>query len=321
MQFKDYYEVLGVPRDAPAEAVKKAYRQLARKFHPDVNQAPEAEARMKDVNEAYAVLSDAERRAAFDQLLARGARAGQDFQPPPDWDSGFEFSGRGFSDAEAAGYSDFFAELFGRMGGAQAHSSHRGDGAAFRARGEDHHAKFMLDVEDAFRGTRRQVTLRAPQVDAAGRVTLAERTLDVQIPKGVREGQMIRLAGQGSPGFGGGPAGDLFLEVRFNPHGRFAVHGRDLAVELPVAPWEAALGAVVPVAMPDARTLNVRVPAGAQSGGTLRVRGQGLPGEPPGDLALTVRVVLPAAASPRAKEIYETMARELAFDPRVRAGA
>ncbi|MDH5287683.1 MAG: DnaJ domain-containing protein [Betaproteobacteria bacterium] len=321
MQFKDYYEVLGVPRDATAEAIKKAYRGLARKHHPDVSKAPDAEARMKEVNEAYAVLSDAERRAAFDQLLARGARAGQDFQPPPGWDSGFEFSGSGFSDAEAAGYSDFFAELFGRMGGAHARPGHRAGGAEFRARGEDHHAAIQLDIEDAFRGARRQVTLRAPQVDAQGRVTLAERTLDVQIPKGVREGQMIRLAGQGSPGFGGGPAGDLFLEVRFNPHGRFAVRGRDLAVELPVAPWEAALGAAVPVAMPDGRTLNVRVPAGAQSGGSLRVRGQGLPGDPPGDLELTLRVVLPGAASPRAKELYETMARELAFDPRARAGA
>jgi curved DNA-binding protein len=321
MQFKDYYEVLGVPRDATAEAVKKAYRRLARKFHPDVNQAPEAEGRMKELNEAYAVLSDTERRAAFDQLLSRGARAGQEFQPPPDWDSGFEFSGRGFSPEEAAGFSDFFAEMFGRMGGARARPGFGAEGAPFRARGEDHHAKIALDVEDAFRGARRQVTLRAPQVDEAGRVMLATRTLDVQIPKGVREGQMIRLAGQGSPGYAGGPAGDLYLEVHFHRHPRFAVHGRDLVVELPIAPWEAALGAVVPVAMPDGRTLNVRVPAGAQGGGTLRVRGQGIPGDPPGDLELALRIVLPSADSPRARELYETMARELAFDPRVRDGA
>lgn len=324
MQFRDYYEVLGVPRDATAEAIKKAYRSMARKFHPDVNKAPEAEARMKDVNEAYAVLSDPERRAAFDQLLARGARAGQEFQPPPDWDSGFEFSRRGFSDAEAADFSDFFAEIFGRMGGGHPHHAgfradgggFGGHGGGFRGRGEDHHAKVLLDVEDAFRGAVRQVTLRAPQVDAQGRVTLATRTLEVQIPKGVREGQLIRLAGQGSPGAGGGPAGDLFLEVGFQPHPRYTVHGRDLVVTLPVAPWEAALGAVVPVAMPDGRTLNVRVPAGAQTGGTLRVRGQGVPGDPPGDLELALRVVLPPADSPRAKDLYETMARDLAFDPR-----
>jgi len=324
VQFKDYYEVLGVARDAPADAIKKAYRQLARKYHPDVNKAPEAEARMKDVNEAYAVLSDPERRAAFDQLLARGARAGQEFQPPPDWDSGFEFSGRGFSDAEAADFSDFFAELFGRMGRGGARPGAAGfgaEGAGFRARGEDRHAKVMLEVEDAFRGARRQLSLRAPKLDADGRVTLATRTLDVQIPKGVREGQLIRLAGQGSPGLGGAPAGDLFLEVHFQPHGRYAVHGRDLVVELPVAPWEAALGAVVPVAMPDGRTLKVRVPAGARSGGTLRVRGEGVPGEPPGNLELTLRVVLPPADTPRAKELYEAMARDLPFDPRAGHGA
>ena len=317
MQFKDYYEVLGVPRDAPADAVKKAYRQLARKYHPDVNKAPEAEARMKDVNEAYAVLSDPERRAAFDQLLARGARAGQEFQPPPDWDSGFEFSGRGFSEAEAADFSDFFAEIFGRMGGGRgAARGFRPDGAGFQARGQDHHAKILLDIEDAFRGARRQVTLRAPQVDAQGRVTLASRTLDVQIPQGVREGQMIRLSGQGAPGVGGAPAGDLFLEVHFQPHDRYSVRGRDLVVELPLAPWEAALGAVVPVAMPGGETLKVRVPAGAQSGGTLRVRGKGLPGEPAGDLELALRVVLPPADTPQAKALYESMARELAFDAR-----
>jgi curved DNA-binding protein len=324
VEFKDYYEVLGVPRDATADQVKKAYRQLARKHHPDVNKAPEAEARMKDVNEAYAVLSDPERRAAFDQLLARGARAGQEFQPPPDWDTGFEYSGGRFSDAEAAQFSDFFAELFGRMGrgGPRAHAGVGGaDGAGFRARGEDHHAKILLDVEDAFRGARRQVSLRAPEVDAQGRVKLVERTLDVQIPKGVREGQLIRLAGQGSPGLGAGTAGDLFLEVHFHPHPRYTVHGRDLVIELPVTPWEAALGAAVPVSLPDGRRLNVRVPANAQSGGTLRVRGQGLPSDPPGDLELRLRVVLPRADTPRAKELYETMASELAFDPRTSGGA
>jgi curved DNA-binding protein len=320
VQFKDYYEVLGVPRDATADQVKKAYRKLARKYHPDVSKAPGAEAQMKDVNEAYAVLSDPQRRAAFDQLLARGARGGQEFQPPPDWDSGFEFSGGGFAPDGGADFSDFFSELFGRMGSARGRPGARAD-AGFHARGEDHHAKIMLDVEDAFRGARRQVTLRAPQVDDQGRVALATRTLDVQIPKGIREGQLIRLAGQGSPGLGGGPPGDLFLEVRFQPNARYAVHGRDLVAELPVAPWEAALGAVVPVPLPDGRTLNVRVPAGAQGGGKLRVRGQGLPADPPGDLELALRVVLPPADSPRAKELYETMARDLAFDPRARSGA
>jgi len=317
MQFKDYYEMLGVPRDASADAIKKAFRQLARKYHPDVSKAPDAEARMKEINEANAVLSDPERRAAYDQLLARGARGGQEFEPPPGWDAGFEFSGRG-SDADAADFSDFFAELFGRMGGA-AGARGAGFGAqsgGFRARGEDHHAKILLAIEDAFLGARRQVSLRAPELDPQGRVLLKTRTLDVQIPKGVREGQLIRLAGQGSPGMGNAPAGDLFLEVHFEPHPRYAVHGRDLRMELPVAPWEAALGAVVPVQLPHGGTLKVRLPAGAQGGRTLRVRGEGIPGDPPGDLELTVRVVLPKADTPRAKELYETMARELPFDPR-----
>jgi len=160
------------------------------------------------------------------------------------------------------------------------------------------------------------VSLRAPEMDPQGRVVLKTRTLDVQIPKGVREGQLIRLSGQGSPGIGGGAPGDLFLEVHFEPHPRYALHGRDLRMELPVAPWEAALGAVVPVTLPHGGTLKVRIPAGAQSGSGLRVRGEGVPGDPPGDLELTVRVVLPKADTPRAKELFESMARELPFDPR-----
>ena len=318
MQFKDYYDTLGVPRDASADAIKKAFRQLARKYHPDVSKAPDAEARMKEINEANAVLSDAERRAAYDQLLARGARGGQEFEPPPGWDAGFEFSGRGFPDGESADFSDFFAELFGRMGGA-AGARNAGFGGHARggpARGQDHHAKILLGIEDAFLGARRQVSLRAPEMDPQGRVVLKTRTLDVQIPKGVREGQLIRLSGQGSPGLGGGPAGDLFLEVHFEPHPRYALHGRDLRMELPVTPWEAALGAVVPVTLPHGGTLKVRIPAGAQSGSGLRVRGEGVPGDPPGDLELTVRVVLPKADTPRAKELFESMARELPFDPR-----
>jgi len=176
--------------------------------------------------------------------------------------------------------------------------------------------KIVLDLEDAWRGALRQISLRVPRLDAQGRVVLDTRTLDVQIPKGVREGQLIRLAGQGSPGLGRGPPGDLFLEVHFQPHSRFHAAGRDLLVDLPVAPWEAALGAVIPVALPDGSTLKVRIPAGAQSGRQLVVRGRGIPGSPPGDLELTVRVVLPPADTPRAKELYETMARELQFDPR-----
>ena len=312
LEFKDYYETLGVARDASADQVKKAYRKLARKYHPDVSKEPGAEARMKEVNEAYAVLSDPEKRAAYDQL-GRGYQPGQDFRPPPNWDAGFEFSGgRGFSGAEAADFSDFFAEIFGRMGG--------GPRGAAHARGSDHHAKILLDIEDSFTGATQQVSLRVPRTDANGRLVVDTRTLNVRIPKGIREGQIIRLAGQGAAGLGEGKAGDLLLEVHFKQHPRLRADGRDLIVKLPVAPWEAALGAVVPVQVPDG-TLNVRIPSGAQSGKQLRVRGRGLPSTPPGDLLLEIEVVLPDASTPKAREIYETMARDLAFDPRREAGA
>ncbi len=310
MQFKDYYQTLGVARDAKPEDIKKAFRKLARKYHPDVSKDPDAEARMKEVNEAYAVLSDPEKRAAYDQL-GKGYQPGQEFRPPPGWEGGFEFTHRGFSQAEAADFSDFFAELFGRMGGG-------GPGfraAGFRAQGEDQHATILLDLEDTFHGATRQISLRVPKRDDRDRITLETRTLNVQIPRGVREGQMIRLAGQGAPGQSGAPAGDLLLEVQFKPHPRFRIDGRDLRHTLLLAPWEAALGAVVSVDLPDG-PLKVRIPEGAQSGRQLRVRGRGIPANPPGDLLLDLQVVLPPADTPKGREFYETMARELAFDPR-----
>lgn len=317
MEFKDYYQIMGVPRDATADEIKKAFRKLARKYHPDVSREPDADARMKEVNEAHAVLSDPEKRAAYDQL-GRGYQPGQEFRPPPDWDAGFEFSGHGFSPGEAAGFSDFFSELFGRMGGAQGFAS--GQRTQFRARGEDHHAKVLLEIDDSFTGATRQISLRVPKSDEQGRVTLTTRTLNVRIPQGVHAGQIIRLAGQGSPGFGGAAAGDLMLEVAFKPHPRFRTQGRDLHLTLPVAPWEAALGAVVAVDLPQGG-VKVRIPEGAQSGRQLRVRGKGIPGSPAGDLLLDLLVVLPPADTPKARALYENMARELAFDPRRQGGA
>ncbi len=324
MEFKDYYQVLGVARDADADAVKKAFRRLARKYHPDVSKEPDAQARMSEVNEANAVLSDPERRAAYD-AVGQGRQQGERFTPPPDWDAGFEFSGSGGDGATDAQFSDFFSELFGRMGarppgsGRHAGAGHDGgfDFGQQPRHGQDHHAKIVLDLEDAWRGATRQVTLRSPQLDEHGRVALAERTLEVRIPAGVREGQMIRLAGQGGAGGSGAPAGDLLLEVHFAPHPKFRVDGGNLIAGLPVAPWEAALGAVVPVGLPDGSSLKVRVPAGAQPGRHLTVRGKGMPGKTPGDLDLVVSEVLPSGLDPRARRHYEAMAAELTdFDAR-----
>ncbi|MBA4175734.1 MAG: molecular chaperone DnaJ [Leptothrix sp. (in: Bacteria)] len=326
MQFKDYYALLGVARDATADDIKKAYRKLARKYHPDVSKEADAAARMSEINEANAVLSDPERRAAYD-AIGRGHHAGERFTPPPDWDAGFEFSGAGAEGMDAGQFSDFFAQLFGHMGraGQGARRQARGappDGGGHRARGEDHHAKILLDIEHAWRGAQRRLALKLPQLDAQGRVQLAERHLDVHIPAGIKAGQMIRLAGQGGPGLGGAPAGDLLLEVHFRPHPHFRLDGADLVTDLPVAPWEAALGAVVPVTLPDGSMLKVRVPAGAQSGQSVTVRGRGLPARTPGDLELRLQVVLPSAYDPRAKRLYEQMAGELTdFDARRVAAA
>ncbi|MBP6057026.1 MAG: DnaJ domain-containing protein [Nitrosomonas sp.] len=314
MEFKDYYKTLGVSRDATAEEIKKAFRRLARKYHPDVSKETDAEHKMKEVNEANAVLSDPEKRAAYDQLgQGRGFQAGSDFQPPPGWDAGFEFSGRGSSGAQAADFSDFFAELFGKqMGGGSRQTHHR-------MRGEDHHAKIMLDLEDTYHGATRSLTLRMPKLDSQGHTVLAEHTLNVRIPKGVHAGQIIRLAGQGGSGHAGEAAGDLFLEVHFKSHSRYRIENKDVYAALPIAPWEAALGATIKIPVPDG-VVEVRVPENSQSGRKLRLKGRGIPAATPGDLYLVLEVVLPPAATPKQREFYQTMAQELAFNPRQHLG-
>lgn len=304
MQFKDYYEVLGVGRDADDEAIKRAYRKLARKYHPDVSKEADAEARFKELGEAYEVLRDAEKRAAYDRLGAR-YRGGQDFQPPPDWGSGFEFSG---APGGGADFSDFFESLFGR----RAH-------AAAAAPSTDHHARIAIDLEDAFNGAQRQVTLQSPQAGADGRVRMVERSLSLRIPRGVREGQRLRLSGQGAPGHDG-RRGDLYLEIQFKPHPWYrVVDGRDLQLSLPVAPWEAALGATVVAPTPGGR-VELAIPPGAQSGRRLRLKGRGLPGDPPGDLYVELKVVLPPADSDAARALYRRMADEMRFQPRAQYG-
>jgi curved DNA-binding protein len=309
MEFKDYYKVLGVERTATADDIKKAYRKLARTYHPDVSKEPQAEARFKEIGEAYEVLQDPEKRAAYDQLGNRW-REGQEFTPPPDWGAGFEFTPGRSSTVDAAEFSDFFSSLFGNF-------ARQAD--VHRARGEDRHAKIVIPLEDAFQGGTRTITLRAPQLDAQGRVTLREHTLNVRIPKGIRDGQLIRLAGQGAPGAGGAPPGNLYLEVHFDPHSVYRVEGHDLSLTLPLAPWEAALGATVKAPTPTG-VVEVKIPAGSQSGRKLRLKGRGIPGEPPGDLYLVLDVVVPAADTERAQQLYRTMAQELAFNPRQALG-
>jgi curved DNA-binding protein len=309
MEFKDYYKILGVERTATADDIKSAYRKLARKYHPDVSKEPGAESRFKEIGEAYKVLHDPEKRAAYDQLGARW-QPGQEFTPPPDWGAGFEFTRGAVSPEEAVEFSDFFSSLFGQFG-RQAQS--------VRARGEDHHAKIFIEIEDAFTGATRGITLRAPHLDAEGRVVLRERTLNVQIPKGLREGQLIRLAGQGAAGIGGAPPGDLYLEVHFAPHSLYRVEARDVFLTLPLAPWEAALGATVNAPTPTG-VVEVKIPPGSQNGRKLRLKGRGIPDQPAGDLYLVLEVVLPTADTERAKELYHRMARDLAFNPRQALG-
>lgn len=309
MKFKDYYQTLGVERNATADDIKRAYRKLARKYHPDVSKNPDAEARFKEVGEAYAVLKDAEKRAAYDQAGSQW-QPGQDFQPPPGWDAGFEFSGADSSPGSEEEFSDFFEALFGR----QARQARpRTSGA--HGRGQDHHAKVLIDLQDAYLGARRSFSLRVPVFDAQGRVAFEERKLDVSIPKGIRPGQHLRLAGQGGPSVGQAPAGDLFLEVAFNSHPLFRVDDRDIHVDVPLAPWEAALGAVVDVPTPDAR-VQLTVPPGATAKNKLRLKGKGIPGAPPGDLYAVLSVVVPAAGSETAKQAWRALAQAVNFDPR-----
>lgn len=312
MQFKDYYDILGVARDATQDQVKQAYRRLARKYHPDVSKAADAEERFKEVGEAYEVLKDPDKRAAYDQFGDRW-QSGQEFTPPPGWDAGFEFRGGGFDDAGE--FSEFFETLFGRGGFRGAH----GAGAGFRARGEDHHAKILIDLEDAFVGRARAVTLNVPTLAADGRVRTRQRTLNVRIPRGVTESQRIRLEGQGAAGMGGGPSGDLYLEIEFRPHRLYRADGRDIYLDLPVAPWEAALGTTCAVPTLGGK-VEVKIPSGAQSGQKLRLKGRGLPGTPAGDQYVVLRVVIPQATTPAAKALYEKMARELPMNPRATLG-
>ena len=310
MDFKDYYAALGVARTATQDEIKRAYRKLARKYHPDVSKEPNAEARFKDVAEAHEALIDPERRAAYDAVGQRHQN-GQDFSPPPGWDSGFEFSGGDADGGPELSHSDFFEALFGRQA-----AGARGPRAPQHMAGGDHHAKVQIDLQDAYQGGQRSISLRMPQADAQGHVALQERQLDVNIPKGIRNGQHLRLAGQGGPGRGKAPAGDLYLEIVIAPHPHFRVDGRDVYIDVPVAPWEAALGASVTLPTPDG-SVELSVPSGSSAGRKLRLKGKGLPSVPPGDLYAVLSIALPASDTTSAQEAYRALAASFGgFNPR-----
>ena len=336
MEYKDYYQIMGVERSATQDEIKRAYRKLARKYHPDVSKEADAEKRFKEVGEAYEVLKDPEKRAAYDQLGANW-KAGQDFNAPPDWDAGFEFGGGGFTggaqyqnftEADASAYSDFFESLFGQ-GFQQAGAGGRGGPQGFEQRdsfhsaGSDHHAKILIDLEDAMNGVTRSISLRVPDVDAAGHVSTKERVLKINIPKGIKQGQHIRLGGQGNPGLGQGKAGDLYLEIEFNPHSIYRVEGRDVYLDLPVAPWEAALGASVKAPTPGGM-VDLKVKPGSANGSKMRLKGRGIPASSSnnsaGDLYVVLQVALPPASTDSEKAAYEKMQQSFSFNPRAKLG-
>lgn len=327
LKYKDYYAILGVSRDADNEKIKKAYRKLARQYHPDVNKDPSAEGRFKEISEAYDVLSDTEKRKRYDTLGANW-KNGQDFTPPPGWENiHFSFHGPqdfgrqgGFEDV-GGGFSDFFESLFGGWRGqAGPTRGRRSHWAAAPERGQDQESEITVPLEDVYHGATRNIALHVQGLDENGRVRRSVRQYDVRIPRGMTDGARIRLSGQGGAGVEGGAAGDLYLRMHIEPHPVFRVNQHDLEVDLPLAPWEAALGATVHVPTMEGEA-SVRVPAGTQGGQRIRLRGKGLPrrtGEGHGDLHAVVKIVVPPRLSGREKELLEELARVSSFRPRGR---
>jgi len=310
MKYKDYYEILGVPKDATADAIKKAYRKLAHQYHPDVSKDPKGEEKFKDVAEAYKTLKDPQARAAYDKLGSH--QPGEDFQPPPDW--GQQFGGGGNFSFDDIDLSDLFAGLGGRGGGFRTGGQRGGN---FPIPGQDYEVTAPVTVEDAYSGTELDLNLSVPEYDGQGRMHRVPLVFKARIPKGVTDGERLRLPGKGGKGLNGGPNGNLFLTIALQPHPLYRVTGHDLYLDLPLAPWEAALGASVEVPTLGG-SVRLKVPAGTNTGQKLRLGKRGLPKrrEGEGDLFAIVQVVVPPSPSDREKALFKDLAEASTFNPR-----
>jgi len=313
VKFKDYYEVLGVERTATAEEIQRAFRSMARKAHPDVDKTAGAEERFKELNEAYEVLKDPEKRKRYDQLGASW-KDGQDFEPPPGWQQGapfdFEVHTGGFEEGDLGGFSDFFSSLFG---GGRFRSAARPRGPR---RGRDHEVQIELTLEEIARGGVKPIQIATQRLDESGRPATETKTYDVTLPRGITAGSRIRLGGQGGSGSDGGGAGDLHLVVAIRAHPRFAVQGHDLRTVCSVTPWEAVLGAQIDL-LTLTGNVTLKVASGTQNGQVLRLRGQGLPidADRSGDLLVELRIVVPDKPTGEERELFEKLARASSFAP------